>query len=140
MTIFFILSNPKETFYLIWCFSSTCNVISIGNLKQANSFERKSTKPEVFIVFSKDQCLESQPEVKIDALFHLTDWKLSGNILISHPDGKTKKLFITYSKYIVLGGHLEPWFSVHIYELIPNISSSYHHFVTISRSSCLNTI
>lgn len=65
--MFQISNNQKETLFHIYLLIHECNVIS--NLNQSRSFQRTSTKPEVFVLFSKGQVLGSQPEVKVKASF-----------------------------------------------------------------------
>lgn len=68
------MKRYSESFFLF----NNHSVISISNLKQHQNSEQNSTKPEVFVMFSKSQGLGSQPKVKVNASF-LTIVKLSGN-------------------------------------------------------------
>lgn len=72
--VYLVLNNVlkairRKRYFKIYFFFHKCNVISIINLKQSKITDRNPIKPEVFVMFGKDQGIGSQSEVKVNALF-----------------------------------------------------------------------
>lgn len=85
-----------------------CTVISTGNLKQSEISGRNSTKPEVFMISSKDHGLMSQPKLGQDYYIVLINKYLKGRWQSVTPTARQTNEFISFSKK-----HLKLWLSIY---------------------------